>query len=120
VLSALLGENVTRGALKNLITDKPSPLTMSLAQIEKSDSDVLSALLGENITRGALKNLITDKPSPITVALAQKDSSSRQAKIAAVMKAIKAAKPLSDKDVEIILDGFNFTREHLNKIVTDW
>jgi hypothetical protein len=25
------GENVTRGNLKNLVTDKPSPITVSLA-----------------------------------------------------------------------------------------
>jgi hypothetical protein len=28
---------VTRGALKNLVTDKPAPITVKLAQIEKSD-----------------------------------------------------------------------------------
>merc|ERR1711934_786995 len=69
-LSSLLGENITRGALKNLVTDKPAPITTKLAQ--KSDGDNLSSLLGENITRGALKNLVTDKPAPITVKLAQK------------------------------------------------
>ena len=30
-LSVLFDHNVTRGALKNLITDKPSPITMKLA-----------------------------------------------------------------------------------------
>ena len=55
-------------ALKNLVTDKPSPITIRLAQ--KSDSDGLFALLGNNVTRGALKNLVTDKPSPITLKLA--------------------------------------------------
>jgi hypothetical protein len=63
-----------------LITDKPAPITVSLAQkppaskliqLEKSDGDILSSLLGENVTRGHLKNLITDKPAPITVSLAQ-------------------------------------------------
>ena len=63
------GENVTRGNLKNLIVDKPSPITVALAQ--KSDSDGMFAFGGENVTRGNLKNLIVDKPSPITVALAQ-------------------------------------------------
>jgi hypothetical protein len=62
------GENVTRGNLKNLIVDKPSPITVALAQ--KSDSDGMFAFGGENVTRGNLKNLIVDKPSPITVALA--------------------------------------------------
>ena len=66
---ALLGNNVTFGALKNLITDKPSPITVKLA--DKKDSDGAFALLGNNVTFGALKNLITDKPSPITVKLAQ-------------------------------------------------
>ena len=30
-LSSLLGENITRGALKNLVTDKPAPITTKLA-----------------------------------------------------------------------------------------
>merc|ERR1719311_447386 len=63
------GENVTRGNLKNLVVDKPSPITVALAQ--KSDKDGLFAFGGENVTRGNLKNLVVDKPSPITVALAQ-------------------------------------------------
>ena len=52
-----------------MVTDKPSPLTVKLAQ--KSDGDNLSVLFDHNVTRGALKNLVTDKPSPITVKLAQ-------------------------------------------------
>jgi len=73
--------NVSRGNLKNLITDKPSPITVSLAQkkpvvknliqLEKSDADGLFKLMDANVTRGNLKNLVTDKPSPITVGLAQ-------------------------------------------------
>jgi hypothetical protein len=61
--------NVTRGNLKNLVTDKPAPLTVALAQ--KSDSDGLFKLMDANVTRGALKNLLTDKPAALTVALAQ-------------------------------------------------
>jgi len=49
------GENVTRGNLKNLVTDKPSPITVALAQ--KSDKDGMFAFGGENVTRGNLKNL---------------------------------------------------------------
>ena len=67
-LFKLMDSNVTRGAMKNLITDKPSPLTIALA--EKSDADGLFKLMDANVTRGNLKNLITDKPAPITVALA--------------------------------------------------
>ena len=59
--------NVTRGNLKNLVTDKPAPITVALAQ--KSDSDGLFKLMDANVTRGNLKNLVTDKPAPITVAL---------------------------------------------------
>jgi hypothetical protein len=62
--------NVTRGALKNLVVDKPAPITVALAQ--KSDADGLFKLMDANVTRGALKNLVVDKPAPITVALAQK------------------------------------------------
>ena len=50
--------------LKNLVTDKPAPITVKLAQTKDS-------LLGENITTANLKNLVTDKPAPITVKLAQ-------------------------------------------------
>ena len=32
-VSALFDSNVTRGALKNLITDKPAPITVKLAQL---------------------------------------------------------------------------------------
>jgi len=55
--------------LKNLVTDKPAPITVKLAQ--KTDADNLSMLFDSNVTRGALKNLVTDKPAPITVKLAQ-------------------------------------------------
>ena len=67
---SLFVSNVTRGNLKNLVTDKPSPITVGLAQ--KSDADGLFKLMDANVTRGNLKNLVTDKPAPITVALAQK------------------------------------------------
>ena len=67
-LFKLMDANVTRGALKNLVTDKPAPITVALAQ--KSDADGLFKLMDANVTRGALKNLVTDKPAPITVALA--------------------------------------------------
>jgi hypothetical protein len=69
-VSTLFDSNVTRGNLKNLVTDKPAPITVALAQ--KSDGDNVSTLFDSNVTRGNLKNLVTDKPAPITVALAQK------------------------------------------------
>merc|ERR1712146_53103 len=46
IVSSLLGENVTLGALKNLVTDKPAPITTKLAQMENGDK---------------MKNLVTDK-----------------------------------------------------------
>jgi len=64
----LMGSNVTRGAMKNLVTDTPAPITVALAQ--KSNKDGLFQLMGSNVTRGAMKNLVTDTPAPITVALA--------------------------------------------------
>jgi hypothetical protein len=48
--------NVTRGNLKNLVTDKPAPITVALAQ--KSDADGLFKLMDANVTRGNLKNHI--------------------------------------------------------------
>merc|ERR1712159_912230 len=69
---ALMENNVTIGALKNLVTDKPAPITTKLAQTKgKKDSDGAFALMENNVSKGALKNLITDKPAPITTKLAQ-------------------------------------------------
>ena len=55
--------------MKNLITDKPSPITTKLAQIT-GDKDNVFKLMDANVTKGQMKNLITDKPSPITTKLA--------------------------------------------------
>lgn len=98
-LSTLFDANVTRGALKNLVTDKPAPITTALAQVKKSDADNLSTLFDANVTRGALKNLVTDKPAPITTALAQ------------VKK--------SDADNLSTLFDANVTRGALKNLVTD-
>ena len=87
--------NVTRGNLKNLVTDKPAPITVALAQ--KSDADGLFKLMDANVTRGNLKNLVTDKPAPITVALAQK----------------------SDADGLFKLMDANVTRGNVKNLVTD-
>lgn len=59
--------------MKNLITDKPAPITVKLAQTE-GDGDNVFKLMDSNVTKGQMKNLITDKPAPITVKLAQKGS----------------------------------------------
>jgi hypothetical protein len=59
--------------LKNLVTDKPAPITVALAQ--KGDSDTVFQVFGANFSKGSMKNLVTDKPAPITVALAQKADS---------------------------------------------
>ena len=56
--------------MKNLITDKPAPITVKLAQTG-GDGDNVFKLMDENVTKGQMKNLITDKPAPITVKLAQ-------------------------------------------------
>ena len=55
--------------MKNLITDKPSTMTVALAQAKKGDSDTAFQFAGANFSKGSMKNLITDKPSPLTVAL---------------------------------------------------
>ena len=72
----MFDHNVTRGALKNLVTDKPAPITntnlinkpLGLAQQKQKGDDgaILSSMFDHNVTRGALKNLVTDKPAPIT------------------------------------------------------
>jgi hypothetical protein len=101
LVGKLNGENLTRGALTNLVRDKDSPITAGLlqldAEINKSDADNLSTLFDHNVTRGALKNLITDKPSPITVGLAQK----------------------SDADNLSTLFDHNVTRGALKNLITD-
>merc|ERR1712028_280059 len=97
------GENVTRGNLKNLIVDKPSPITVALAQVKKSDSDGMFAFGGENVTRGNLKNLIVDKPSPITVALAQVKAKTLPDAVVApafVTGGPVAVSPLSNEDLK--------------------
>ena len=81
--------------MKNLVTDKPAPITVALAQ--KADSDNVSTLFDSNVTRGNLKNLVTDKPAPITVALAQK----------------------ADSDNVSTLFDSNVTRGNLKNLVTD-
>jgi len=63
---ALLDNNVSVAALKNLVTDHPAPITLKLAQTEKNDF----ALLDNNVSVAALKNLVTDHPAPITLKLA--------------------------------------------------
>jgi hypothetical protein len=81
--------------LKNLVTDRPSPITVKLAQ--KSDKDNVFKLMDANVSRGQLKNLVTDRPSPITVKLAQK----------------------SDKDNVFKLMDANVSRGQLKNLVTD-
>ena len=80
-LFKLMDANVTRGNLKNLVTDKPSPITVGLAQIEsisqinatksgnqtknnKNSTD--SNINGLDVSTSALKNIVTDEPSPLT------------------------------------------------------
>jgi hypothetical protein len=58
--------------MKNLVTDKPAPITVALAQ---KDSDTAFQVFGANFSKSSMKNLVTDKPAPITVALAQKGDS---------------------------------------------
>jgi hypothetical protein len=53
--------------MKNLVTDKPAPITVALAQ---KDSDTAFQVFGANFSKASMKNLVTDKPAPITVALA--------------------------------------------------
>ena len=94
-LFKLMDANVTRGNLKNLVTDKPSPITVGLAQKEaksnstlnktKKDDDKIDHVLNdENVTIGALKGLVTDKPAPLTVHNANTTKSATNASDAGV------------------------------------
>jgi hypothetical protein len=64
----VFGANFSKGSLKNLVTDKPAPITVALAQ--KGDADTVFQVFGANFSKASMKNLVTDKPAPITVALA--------------------------------------------------
>ena len=64
----MFGANFSKGSLKNLVTDKPAPITVALAQ--KGDADTVFSVFGANFSKASMKNLVTDKPAPITVALA--------------------------------------------------
>ena len=90
-LFKLMDANVTRGNLKNLVTDKPSPITVGLAQKEaksnstkKDDDKIDHTLNGENVTIGALKGLVTDKPAPITEHVANKTAKNKNVSNAGV------------------------------------
>jgi hypothetical protein len=139
----LNGENITKEALKNLVTDRNAPVTAGLVQLsaEGSDGDILSSLLGENVTRGHLKNLVTDRPAPITVSLAQKSDGDILSSLLGEnvtrghLKNLVTDKPApitvslsqkssktvcgKDSDVDCTLNGENFTKGHLKNIVTD-
>ena len=125
-----MDHNVTRGEMKNLVTDKPSPITVALGQ--KSDKDGLFTLMDHNVTRGEMKNLVTDKPSPITTALGQKaggifkldDKNVTKSQ----MKNLVTDKPSpivtklaqkSDKDGLFTLMDHNVTRGEMKNLVTD-
>jgi flagellar motor switch/type III secretory pathway protein FliN len=68
--------------MKNLITDKPTPITVALGQAKNKakgdDKSSVFTLMDQNVTKGQMKNLITDKPTPITVALGQKKPAVQQ------------------------------------------
>merc|ERR1712238_12783 len=87
---ALMDNNVTIAHLKNLVIDKPAPITVKLAQTSSEGNDFAVmdkpapitvklaqvsgndfALMDNNVTISHLKNLVIDKPAPITVKLAQ-------------------------------------------------
>merc|ERR1712032_578065 len=65
-MTALMDNNVTIAHLKNLVIDKPAPITTKLAQTHGNDF----ALMDNNVTTAHLKNLVIDKPAPITTKLA--------------------------------------------------
>ena len=114
-----MDQNVTKGQMKNLITDKPSPITVALGQKAKAaglaqakagdDKAQVFTLMDQNVTKGQMKNLITDKPSPITVALGQK------AKAAGLAQ----AKAGDDKAQVFTLMDQNVTKGQMKNLITD-
>ena len=138
MVGKLNGENITKGALVNLIRDTDAPITQSLVQLDsegmKADSDNVSTLFDSNVTRGNLKNLVTDKPAPITVALAQKSDSDNVSTLfdsnvtRGNLKNLITDKPApitvalaqkSDSDNVSTLFDSNVTRGNLKNLITD-
>ena len=136
IIGQMNGENITKQSLKNLVTDRVSPVTAQLVQLDekKSDADNLSTLFDSNVTRGALKNLVTDKPSPITVKLAQKSDADNLSTLfdsnvtRGALKNLVTDKPSpitvklaqkSDADNLSTLFDSNVTRGALKNLVTD-
>jgi hypothetical protein len=120
ILSSMFDHNVTRGALKNLVTDKPAPITntnlinkpLGLAQgkVKGDDGAILSSMFDHNVTRGALKNLVTDKPSPITnTNLINKPLGLSQQLLQVEKK----------DNIDHVLNDHNVTNSALKNIVTD-
>merc|ERR1712178_471808 len=92
---ALMENNVTIGALKNLVTDKPAAITTKLAQTKgKKDSDGAFSLMENNVTIGALKNLVTDKPAPITTKLAQMEKEDKMKNLVTDKQALAQGVPI--------------------------
>ena len=117
---ALLDNNVSVAALKNLVTDHPAPITLKLAQ--KNDF----ALLDNNVSVAALKNLVTDHPAPITLKLAQKNDFSlldNNVSVAALKNLVTdhpapITLKLAQKNDFALLDN-NVTVSALKNLVTD-
>ena len=126
--------------MKNLITDKPSPITVALGQKAaaaglaqakaKGDGAQVFTLMDQNVTKGQMKNLITDKPSPITVALGQKapaNAKNIQMEKTVSTKVVKRVQTKTgvkcynadDQTIDCELNGHNVTIGALKNIVTD-
>jgi hypothetical protein len=136
IVGKLNGENVTKEALVNLLKDKTTPVTQSLAQVSSKSkgSGAGFALLDNNVSVTALKNLVIDKPAPITTKLAQTQGSGAGFALLDNNVSVTALKNLvidkpapittklaqkSDADNLSSLLGENITRGALKNLMTD-
>jgi len=86
----LLDNNVSTAHLKNLVTDKPAPITVKLAQSQGAGF----TLLDNNVSTTHLKNLVTDKPAPITVKLAQIEKDDKMKNLVTDKQALAQGVPI--------------------------
>merc|ERR1711988_1276893 len=92
---ALMDNNVPTTMLKNLVTDKPAPITTKLAQGKANAKDGTGAsfaLMENNVSTAMLKNLVTDKPAPITTKLGQIEKQDQMKNLVTDKQALAQAK----------------------------
>merc|ERR1711990_774179 len=93
------------GMLKNLVTDKPAPITTKLAQGKANAKDgkgASFALMENNVSTAMLKNLVTDKPAPITTKLGQIEKADQMKNLVTGKQALAQGVPITVNPVTAV------------------